>query len=55
MPADQLAAYLTKYDKQIERLGWSPAKFAAGYSVGIRIKVNRMRVWDVEHVIAAES
>ena len=54
VPADQSAGYLAKYDKQIERLGWAPAEFAAGYSVGIRIKVNRMRVWDIDRVIAAE-
>ena len=54
VPADQVPSYIAKYEKQIEGLGWTHAEFAAGYSVGIRIKVNRMRVWQIDRVIEAE-
>lgn len=54
-PADQVEAYIAKYSSEIERLGWTNEKFASMYSVGIRVRVTRVRVWGVEHVIAAEQ
>ncbi len=42
-PADQVPAYLEKYGDHIERLGWTPASFAADYSVPIRFTPSRLR------------
>jgi PPOX class probable F420-dependent enzyme len=54
-PAHQIEAYLDKYAEDIERLGWTPAQFASLYSVPLRIEVTRVRAWEIEDVIAAES
>lgn len=54
-PADRVAGYLAKYANEIERLDWAPEQFASMYSVGLRIRVTRLRVWDIDHVIAAEK
>jgi hypothetical protein len=54
-PADQIVAYLDKYHEDIERLGWTPAQFASLYSVPLRIEITRVRAWEIEDVIAAES
>jgi PPOX class probable F420-dependent enzyme len=43
--ADELPAYLAKYDASIARLGSTPAEFGAEYSVPIRITPTRLRAW----------
>ena len=45
-PAHEVPAYLDKYKGEIRRLGWSPAEFAADYSVLIRIAVDRIQSWE---------
>jgi PPOX class probable F420-dependent enzyme len=42
-PADRVAAYVEKYGGFIERNRWTPASFAADYSVPVRIAVSRIR------------
>jgi PPOX class probable F420-dependent enzyme len=41
-PADRVAEYVTKYRPLIERNGWTPASFAADYSVPVRIALRRL-------------
>ena len=41
--ADQVAEYVEKYAELIERNRWTPASFAADYSVPMRITVSRIR------------
>jgi len=43
--SDQIPAYTKKYDVHIERLGTTPAGFAADYSVPIRITPISYRAW----------
>ncbi|HVI35169.1 MAG TPA: TIGR03667 family PPOX class F420-dependent oxidoreductase [Gaiellales bacterium] len=40
--ADGVDAYIDKYGGRISRNGWTPAAFAADYSVPIRIDVTRI-------------
>jgi len=40
--ADANAAYLEKYDAEIERFGMTPTSFAARFSVPIRIRLERV-------------
>ena len=40
--ADGVDAYIAKYSGRISRNGWTPASFAADYSVPIRIDVTRV-------------
>jgi PPOX class probable F420-dependent enzyme len=42
-PADRVPAYVEKYAERIAANGWSPASFAADYSVAIRIAPRRLR------------
>ncbi len=42
-PADSTPAYQEKYAEQIQRIGLTPATFAARYSVPIRITLERVR------------
>ncbi|MEP6640540.1 MAG: TIGR03667 family PPOX class F420-dependent oxidoreductase [Gaiellales bacterium] len=42
-PADQVPAYVEKYLGLIEGNNWTPASFAADYSVPIRIAPTRVR------------
>lgn len=42
-PADQVPEYVEKYSALIERNRWTPASFAADYSVPLRIGVERIR------------
>jgi PPOX class probable F420-dependent enzyme len=44
-PADAVPEYVAKYSDVIARNGWTPASFAADYSVAVRIHVARTRVW----------
>ena len=41
--ADQVVEYVEKYAELIERNRWTPASFAADYSVPMRITVSRIR------------
>jgi PPOX class probable F420-dependent enzyme len=41
--ADQVEEYVEKYAEPIERNRWTPASFAADYSVPLRIDVSRIR------------
>ncbi len=40
--ADSVPAYIDKYEELISRNGWTPAAFAADYSVPIRVEVTRI-------------
>lgn len=42
-PADRVAEYVAKYAALIERNRWTPASFAADYSVPLRIAITRIR------------
>jgi PPOX class probable F420-dependent enzyme len=42
-PADQVAAYITKYEKAMERIRMTPGEFAITYSVAIRVRPNKLR------------
>jgi PPOX class probable F420-dependent enzyme len=54
-PAHEIPEYVEKYGDSIHRLGWTPEEFASDYSVGLRVRVTRVRAWGVSHVIAAET
>lgn len=41
--ADEIPDYVAKYAPLIERNGWTPASFAADYSVPLRITISRVR------------
>ena len=41
-PADRIDDYVAKYLPLIERAGWTPASFAADYSVPVRIALTRL-------------
>jgi PPOX class probable F420-dependent enzyme len=41
-PADRVDAYIEKYRGRIEGNGWSPASFAADYSVPVRVELSRL-------------
>jgi PPOX class probable F420-dependent enzyme len=43
-PADQIPAYITKYLELIDGFGWTPASFAADYSVAVRVTPTRFRI-----------
>jgi PPOX class probable F420-dependent enzyme len=42
-PADEIPEYVEKYAPLIERNRWTPASFAADYSVSLRITIARIR------------
>jgi PPOX class probable F420-dependent enzyme len=44
-PAHEVPSYVAKYAERIERNGWTPASFAADYSIAIRITPTRSRAW----------
>ncbi len=44
-PADQVPAYVAKYAKSIEMLGWTQESFAADFSVPFRIELSRIHGW----------
>ena len=44
-PAEAIAEYVAKYQGPIAALGWTPASFAADYSVPLRIRIARTRGW----------
>jgi len=43
--ADQVQAYVDKYDALIARLGADPASFAGEYAIPIRITPTKLRQW----------
>ena len=43
--ADRVDGYLAKYQAAIEALGYEPGPFARTYSLAIRVRPTRMRVW----------
>jgi PPOX class probable F420-dependent enzyme len=43
--ADANPEYLGKYEERIRGNGWTPEGFAADYSVALRIRPQRARVW----------
>ena len=44
-PSDTVPEYTVKYAERIARNGWTPASFAADYSVPIRITPTSFRAW----------
>ena len=42
-PADQVPAYVEKYEELIDLNGWTPASFASDYSVPIRVRFGALR------------
>jgi hypothetical protein len=40
-----VAGYLAKYQTAIEALGYEPGPFARTYSIAIRVRPTRARVW----------
>ncbi len=44
-PASEVPPYVEKYTGRITALGWTPASFAADYSVPIRIELDRISGW----------
>ena len=44
-PADQVEGYLAKYKARMQALGYTPAQLAKGFSVAIRIRPVRVRVF----------
>jgi PPOX class probable F420-dependent enzyme len=44
-PADEVPRYVEKYAGLIARNGWTPASFAADYSVPLRITLTRIHGW----------
>jgi PPOX class probable F420-dependent enzyme len=43
--ADRVDGYLGKYGAAIEALGYEPGPFARTYSLAIRVRPTRVRVW----------
>jgi PPOX class probable F420-dependent enzyme len=43
--ADRVDGYLAKYRTAIEALGYEPGPFARTYSLAIRVRPTRVRVW----------
>ncbi len=44
-PANEVGEYLEKYRESIARIGFDPDGFARAYSVALRVKPDRWRVW----------
>jgi PPOX class probable F420-dependent enzyme len=43
-PADQVPAYVAKYQGLLDDYGWTPAYFAAEYPLAIRVRPTRWRL-----------
>ena len=43
-PGDQIPAYIEKYLDLIDGFGWTPASFAADYSVPVRVTPTRISI-----------
>jgi PPOX class probable F420-dependent enzyme len=50
-PADEHLGYVQRYGREIERLGWTPRSFADEFSVGLRLSVERIRSWGLDHLV----
>ena len=50
-PAQDFPGYTEKYGDEIANLGWTPASFSEDYSVGIRIRVLRVRTWGLSRLL----
>jgi hypothetical protein len=48
-PSD-FPGYLDKYAAEIELIGYTPEQFSVGYSTGVRLTVNRVRAFGLEHL-----
>lgn len=44
-PAHKVTAYFKKYKTGIEKIGMTPEKFSAEYSVALRVKPSSLRGW----------
>jgi PPOX class probable F420-dependent enzyme len=44
-PADEVGAYVEKYWESIARIGFDPGSFARAYSVALRVRPDRWRIW----------
>ena len=44
-PANEVGEYLEKYRESIARIGFDPDGFARTYSVALRVKPDRWRIW----------
>jgi PPOX class probable F420-dependent enzyme len=44
-PADQVAPYMEKYAKEIEKLDWTPQSFAADYSEPVLVTPTSVLTW----------
>ena len=44
-PANEVGEYLEKYGESIARIGFDPDGFARAYSVALRVRPNRWRIW----------
>ena len=44
-PATEVPKYIAKYEERIGALGWTPASFAADFSVPLRIDLTRIHGW----------
>lgn len=44
-PADQVALYVEKYAREIEKLEWTPETFAADYSEPVLVTPTRVLTW----------
>lgn len=50
-PAKDFPGYLTKYGREIERLGWTPESFSSDYRTAMRIEVTRVRFRGLGHLV----
>jgi PPOX class probable F420-dependent enzyme len=48
-PSD-FPGYLDKYAAEIELIGYTPEQFSVGYRTGVRLTVNRVRAFGLEHL-----
>ena len=46
--AKDFPGYVDKYGTEIERLGWTPQSFSDDYSVGLRVRISRVRTWGLK-------
>lgn len=42
-PADRVQRYVDKYRESMQRIGMTPAEFAAAYSVPLRLRLEKLR------------
>ncbi len=54
-PAYRFPGYVEKYSHEIAGLGWTPESFSADYSVGLRMKVTRVRAFGLGRLGEGEA